>query len=404
MFRANPDTAGNPGLARLRPYPFERLAALREGVAPAAGLRRISLGIGEPQDPPFAPAVAALQEALGEIGRYPPTRGGAALRSAACDWLQQRDGLPAGALDPERHLLPVNGTREALFAIIQCLIDPGAKQAVAMPSPGYQIYEGAALLAGADPVYIPCRADTAWLPDWTAVPDATWARVRALFVCSPGNPTGAVLGRDDWQQVLALADRWGFVILADECYREIYADEDHPPPGLLEVCHALGRSFERCLVFHSLSKRSNLPGLRSGFVAGDPTLIADFLRYRTYHGCAMALPVQAASVAAWRDETHVRRQREVYRERFATVTAALDGAFEVTLPAGSFYLWLPVADDEAFTLRAWREAHVEMVPGRYLSRSVNGFDPGAGHVRISLVAPLADCLEAAQRLRALGPG
>lgn len=390
----------NDGLDRLQPYPFERIAALRGHVQPPDGLRRIALGIGEPQDPPPPFILDVLSGAAADYGRYPATKGTAALRNAAADWLTRRYDLPPNTVDAERHVLPVAGTREALFAAAQCLARRGGL--VAMPSPGYQIYEGAALLAGAEPYYLPCRAELGWQADFQAVPDNVWARTSLLYWCSPGNPTGAVTDAQTWAMLLSLADRHDFVICADECYAELYADDANPPPGLLQVAAATGRTdCRRCLVFHSLSKRSHVPGLRSGFVAGDAVLLESFLRYRTYHGCALPLPVQAASTAAWRDDEHVAAHRALYRDRFAAVAPILAEAFDdVRVPPGGFYLWLPVpgGDDEAFVLRAWREAALEIVPGRYLGRDVDGVNPGAGYVRISLVAPQADCMEAARRL------
>ncbi len=393
----------NDGLNRLQPYPFERIAALRGSTLPPDGLRRISLGIGEPQDPPPAFILEALAAHAADYGRYPATKGTAALRVAAADWLSRRYDLPASLVDAERHVLPVAGTREALFAAAQCLARRGSL--VAMPSPGYQIYEGAALLAGADPYYLPCRADLGWQADFEAVPAHVWARTSLLYWCSPGNPTGAVTDAQTWALLLELADRYDFVVCADECYAELYTDDANPPPGLLQVAAATGRTdFSRCLVFHSLSKRSHVPGLRSGFVAGDAALIEAFLRYRTYHGCAMPLPVQTASTAAWSDDSHVAVHRALYRDRFAAVLPILGEYFgEIQVPAGGFYLWLPVpnGDDEDFVLRAWREAALEIVPGSYLGRVVDGDNPGSGHVRISLVAGLSDCTEAARRLVAL---
>ncbi len=391
----------NPDLARLQPYPFERLAALKAGIEPPAGLAHIAMTIGEPQHAPPAFALEALGAALDGLGGYPATAGLPELRAACAAWLQRRYRLPAGAIDPDTMVLPVNGTREALFAFAQAVVDRGRQARVAMPNPCYQIYEGAALLAGATPLFLPCSGHTGWLPDLDAVTDADWAGCQLLYLCSPGNPTGAVAGRDWLERVLALSDRHGFVIASDECYAEIYDDEDAPPPGLLEACAATGRDgFERCVVFHSLSKRSSLPGLRSGFVAGDPAVLAPFLRYRTYHGSAMPLPAQRASIAAWRDDAHARENRALYRRKFDAVLPLLDGVLPVARPAGAFYLWAGVGgDDEDFARRLYAGQNVSVLPGSYLAREAGGANPGRGRVRISLVAGVDACAEAAHRIR-----
>ncbi|PWG63902.1 succinyldiaminopimelate transaminase [Sediminicurvatus halobius] len=393
----------NPNLARLNPYPFERLRALLADTTPPAGLAPIVLSIGEPKHPTPGFIVDALREAVAEgIGRYPASRGEASLREVIAGWLAARFALPAGSVTAERHVLPVAGTREALFAVAQAVLDPSRQPVVAMPNPFYQIYEGAALLAGGEPLTLPTTRANGYAPDLDAVPEATWARCGLLYLCSPGNPSGTVLSRDYWRRALALADRYGFVIAADECYSELYADEANPPAGLLQVCAELGRTgFERCLVFHSLSKRSSAPGLRSGFVAGDAALIERFALYRTYHGCALPLHVQAASRTAWSDEAHVRENRRLYREKFSAVGAALDGVLDYDPPAGGFYLWArtPGADTD-FARELYAREHLTVLPGRYLSRrEPDGSDPGAGHVRIALVAERDTCVEAAARLR-----
>jgi len=390
----------NPDLARLQAYPFERLAALTAGVSPPPGLAPIALTVGEPKHAPPAAVLAALHAASSRYGTYPTTQGTPELRRACARWLERRCGFADGSLDSHQ-VLPVNGTREALFAFAQASIDRGAQRPlVAMPNPFYQIYEGAALLAGAEPWFIDTPASRGFLPDLDAVPKAVWERVQLLYLCSPGNPSGAVLGLDLWQQALELAERHDFVVAADECYSELYADEAAPPPSLLQAARAAGRAaFERCVVFHSLSKRSNLPGLRSGFVAGDARLLERFLLYRTYHGCAMPLPVQAASVVAWSDEQHVRENRRRYREKFARVAPILRPHLEFTLPQGGFYLWAGVGgDDAAFSRDLLAAQNVAVLPGSYLGRPVEGVNPGAGRVRISLVASVEECVEAALRI------
>ncbi|MES1941718.1 succinyldiaminopimelate transaminase [Salinisphaera sp. T5B8] len=391
----------NPRLDALQPYPFERLSALLRDTQPNTAQPPISLAIGEPQHPPAEVARVALLGALDGIAHYPPTQGSEALRAAIGDWLAWRFNIARQAVDDKRHILPAAGTREALFSFAQAVIDPSrAGAAVAMPNPGYQIYEGAALLAGAEPLYLPCLPDTDFLADLDALSAAAWDRVQLLYLCSPGNPTGAVADRAYLERALELADRHDFIIASDECYSEIYADEDAPPPGLLDIAHAGGRDdFSRCVVFHSLSKRSNLPGLRSGFVAGDGRVLTQYLRYRTYHGATLGAHVQAASIAAWRDETHVRANRDRYREKYAAVMPLLEPLCEVSRPPGSFYLW-PAFDtsDEALTVAALRDENLRVVPGRYLARAAGGVNPGENRLRLSLVASTADCVEAATRL------
>ncbi len=394
----------NPDLDRLQPYPFQRLAALREPVTPPPDRPMISLAMGEPRHPAPAFVAEALIEHAHGLSSYPATKGAPALRQAICQWLSRRFQVPLDWLDAEHHALPVNGTREALFAFAQAMVDrtrPNAR--VVMPNPFYQIYEGAALLAGAEPHYLDAAATGQ--PDFDAVPDAVWADCQLLYICTPGNPTGAVLSVDQLQQLIRLADRHDFIIAADECYSEIYPDEDQPPPGLLQACAEMGRSgFERCVVFHSLSKRSNLPGLRSGFVAGDAALLARFLLYRTYHGCAMPPATQSASIVAWSDEAHVRENRALYREKFDAVLDILGGPLGLAPPEAGFYLWPEVpGSDTDFTLGLWREEHVAVLPGSFLARDGGQGNPGAQRVRMALVAEPEACIEAAHRiLRYLG--
>jgi N-succinyldiaminopimelate aminotransferase len=394
----------NHALSYLQPYPFEKLRALLGSTTAAPDKSPIALSIGEPKhrSPDFV--AEALRANLDQLAVYPTTLGIPALREAIANWCSRRFGLSAGALDPARHVLPVNGTREALFAFTQAVVqrstdgqEPGL---VVSPNPFYQIYEGAAFLAGAQPYYLPCLEQHGFNPDFDAVSDDVWQRCQILFLCSPGNPTGALIPLPTLKKLIALADKFDFVIAADECYSELYFDEGNPPAGLLSACTALGRNgFKRCVVFHSLSKRSNLPGLRSGFVAGDADILKSFLLYRTYHGCAMPVQTQLASVAAWNDEAHVKANRDLYREKFDAVLAIFDGVLDVQRPDGGFYLWAKTPiDDETFTRELFAREHDTVVPGSYLSRVVDGDNPGAGRVRMALVAPLAECIEAAERI------
>lgn len=380
----------NPLLGRLQPYPFEKLRALLEGVTPSPAHGPIALQIGEPRHPTPELLKAALAGALDGLAAYPATAGTPALREAIAAWLVRRYALPA--LDPATQLLPVNGSREALFAFAQAVIDPGGGAArVVCPNPFYQIYEGAALLAGAQPVY---------LNDGMALDALDWTGVQLAYVCSPGNPTGRVLGLEDWKRLFELSDRLGFVIASDECYSELYYDELRPPLGALQAAHQLGRpGFERVVAFSSLSKRSNAPGLRSGFVAGDAAVLERFLLYRTYHGSAMSLPVQQAAIAAWRDEEHVRANRRQYAEKYRAVLPLVRAPLATAMPEGGFYLWVrtPI-DDTAFARELVRQYNVRVLPGSFLARDAHGTNPGRGHVRIALVPPLAECVEAVQRI------
>ena len=397
----------NPRLDLLHPYPFERLRALLAGARPPDSLRHVPLSIGEPKHAPPPFITRALVDGLSTLGTYPVTLGLAPFREACARWLERRFALPPGAVSADEMVLPVNGTREALFAFVQAAIDRDAarpgRPVVLMPNPFYQIYEGATLLAGAEPAFLNCTAATGYLPDLDAVDDATWNRCQVLFLCTPGNPTGAVLPESYLRRALGLADKFDFIVASDECYSELYFDEASPPVGLLQVaCQAGYRSFERCVVFHSLSKRSSVPGLRSGFVAGDPTFLARFRLYRTYHGCAMPEHVQLASIPAWQDETHVVENRRLYREKFVRVAPILSEALQrdVPIPAGSFYLWPAVNDDEGFARALFERQHVTVLPGSYLGRDTAAGNPGRGRVRISLVASVDDCVVAAERIAA----
>ena len=391
----------NPLLSKLQPYPFERLRQLFASVSPNPGQRHISLGIGEPKHatPPFI--MQAMTNALGTgLAGYPATAGEPALRQACAAWVERRYGLK---LDAATQVLPVLGSREALFSLAQTVIDPTQPGAtVVSPNPFYQIYEGAALLAGATPHFVASDPARNFAPDWDSVPTEVWARTQLIFVCSPGNPTGAVMPLSEWEKLFALSDQHGFVIASDECYSEIYF-RDEPPLGGLEAAAKLGRGFERLIAFTSLSKRSNVPGLRSGFVMGDAALLKQFLLYRTYHGSAMSPVVQAASVAAWNDEAHVVDNRNLYRIKFTQVTPVLAEVLDVKLPDASFYLWAGVPDgwqddDAAFAKALYEKEHVTVLPGSYLAREFNGFNPGRGRVRMALVAETAESLEAAERI------
>jgi len=390
----------NPLLAKLQPYPFERLRALFAGVTPSAAHRPISLGIGEPRHPTPPFIQDSMLGALSGLAVYPATGGEPRLREACAGWLQRRYGL---TLDPTRQVLPVNGSREALFAFAQTVIDPtrdaAGEAVVVCPNPFYQIYEGAALLAGATPWYAPSDPARNFAVDWDRVPPEVWARTQLVYVCSPGNPTGAVMPLEEWVKIFALSDRYGFTIASDECYSEIYF-RDEPPLGGLEAATRLGRTgLERLVAFTSLSKRSNVPGLRSGFVAGDAAILQKFLLYRTYHGSAMSPVVQAASVAAWNDEAHVVDNRTLYRQKFAEVTPLLARVMDVRLPDAGFYLWAGVAgSDESFARDLLAQYNVTVLPGSYLARESQGLNPGAGRIRMALVADTAECLEAAQRI------
>ncbi len=426
----------NPHLSQLHPYPFERLNALQAGVVPPANLPRIALHIGEPKHAPPAFVLETLTANLAELGTYPVAAGSPAFREAVAGWLQRRYGVGEHVV-PDRMVLPVNGTREALFAFVQAVVNPAGKTsataanttlvangasatatpapAVLMPNPFYQIYEGAALLAGAEPVYLDTDASNGFLPDLEAVSAEMWQRCQVLFLCSPGNPSGTVASLAWMQRALALAEQYDFIVAADECYADIYLDEANPPPGFLQAAVAMGNTtFRRLVVFHSLSKRTSVPGLRSGFVAGDPRLLAPFRLYRTYHGCAMPGHVLAASAAAWNDDAHVAANRALYRAKFEAVVPVLRAVMPVDWPDAGFYLWLDVAhaqrdaaghapegSDTGWSRGLLEQQNITSLPGEYLGRpNAAGGHPGRGRVRLSLVAPVADCLEAAHRIAA----
>jgi N-succinyldiaminopimelate aminotransferase len=395
----------NPHLAKLHPYPFEKLRDLFAKDTPPAELKEIKLHIGEPQHPTPQLVKDALTASLAGLASYPATNGSDDLRAAIADWISRRYGIPAP--DHVSQVLPVNGSREALFAFAQAVIagQKHSQPVVISPNPFYQIYEGAAFLAGARPFFLNTTPDNDFLMDWSRVPEEIWQACQLVFVCSPGNPTGKVMPLDDWKLLFELSDRYGFVIAADECYSEIYFDEDHPPLGGLEAARKLGRDdYKNLVMFSSLSKRSNVPGLRSGFVAGDACILKQFWLYRTYHGCAMSPPVQVASAAAWRDEAHVRDNRRLYVEKFAQVTPIVAQHLKTAVPDAGFYLWASVAptglSDTEFTRRLRHQYNVSVLPGSFLARDAAGTNPGRDFVRIALVAGQEECIAAAQRIAA----
>ena len=391
----------NPRLDLLQPYPFEKLRALLDSVTPPKGLKPIALQIGEPQHPTPALLKDALVASLGELARYPLTKGLPELREAIAAWLARRHGL--GRVDAEREVLPVAGSREALFSLAQAILDPDDPDAlVACPNPFYQIYEGATLLGGARPYFVNALPQRDFRPDWRAIPAEVWRRVRIVFTCSPGNPTGRVMPREEWEELFRLADEYGFVIVSDECYSEIYFDETAPPLGAMRVARELGRSgFRSLVVMGSLSKRSNAPGLRSGYAAGDPAILERFALYRTYHGTALSNTVQRASIAAWQDEAHVVENRRLYREKFARFREILAPALPLRMPDAAFYYWaqVPGGNDEAFARDLYAAANVTVLPGSYLSREAHGVNPGRGFVRIALVSTVEETEDAARRIR-----
>ncbi len=389
----------NSDLAKLQPYPFEKLAKLKADVQPNRSLEHIALSIGEPKHPTPGFITEEVLSHLHGLSVYPLTKGSDRLRESIASWLCHRFQLPD--IDPATQILPCNGTREALFAFTQAVVERSTHPLVMMPNPFYQIYEGAALLAGAEPLFLACDATNGFLPDFDAVSDEEWQRCQLLFLCSPANPTGAVINIETLQQLINLAEQHNFIIASDECYSEIYFDETQPPAGLLQAASLMGNNdFKHCMVFHSLSKRSNAPGLRSGFVAGDAALIEPFFRYRTYHGCAMPTQTQAASIRAWSDESHVEENRALYRQKFAAVLDILKDTLDIQLPDAGFYLWpkTPISDTE-FSRNLYEQQNITVVPGSYLSREINSHNPGSQRIRLALVAPLDECINAAQRIK-----
>lgn len=394
----------NPLLATLHAYPFERLKQLFATATPNPKYRPISLGIGEPRHATPQLVLDALAASTGELASYPPTAGSPAMRQACAGWVQRRYGVK---VDAATQVLPVNGSREALFAFAQVVVNPALENpTVICPNPFYQIYEGAALLAGAAPYYAPSDPSRNFNINWDGITNDTWASTQLVYVCSPGNPTGAVMPMPDWEKLFELSARYGFVIASDECYSEIYFRDD-PPLGGLEAAVKVGLSdFKNLVAFTSLSKRSNVPGMRSGFVAGDASILKEFLLYRTYHGCAMSGMIQAASVAAWNDEAHVAANRQMYRDKFAAVTPMLAEVLDVRLPDAGFYLWaaVPGGDDEAFARDLYAQYNVTVLPGSYLARRAGGNNPGTGRIRMALVAETAECVEASRHIVAFVKG
>jgi N-succinyldiaminopimelate aminotransferase len=394
----------NPDLNKLQPYPFEKLKTLLGQVTPAKNLKHIALSIGEPKHASPKMVIDALAGSLEKLSNYPTTKGIPELLKAIAEWSNKRFSLcsnSATGLDPETQILPVNGTREGLFSFTQAIIDRTKPALVISPNPFYQIYEGATYLAGAELELLPCLESNNFIPDYSSVKEETWQACQILFLCSPGNPTGSVTELETLKALIQLADKHDFIIASDECYSEVYCDEAKPPIGLLEACATLGRhDYHRCVVFHSLSKRSNLPGLRSGFVAGDKEILAQYLKYRTYHGCAMPIQHQIASIAAWNDEAHVIENRTLYRNKFKQVLDVLKPVLDINQTDASFYLWPKTQiSDELFAQKLFEEQHVTVLPGSYLSRTVNGINPGENYVRLALVASLEDCVEAAKRIK-----
>ena len=391
----------NPNLAKLQPYPFEKLNKLKAEANISCDLPHIALSIGEPKHESPAFVMDVMASNLDKLAKYPTTKGIPELRQAISDWASKRFHLTN--LNPETQILPVNGTREAIFSFTQAMTESKDNALIVSPNPFYQIYEGAAYLAGAEPHYLPCLEENGFNPDFDAVPAHVWENAQILFTCSPGNPTGAVISLEQLKKLIILADKYDFIIASDECYSEIFVNSAQPPVGLLEACEKIGRDdYKRCVVFHSLSKRSNLPGLRSGFVAGDADILADFFKYRTYHGCAMSIPNQLASIAAWGDEKHVEENRRLYTEKFKAVLEILSPVMDVKQSEASFYLWAKtLINEEEFTQRLFAEQQVTVLPGSYLSRTIDGINPGAGRIRLALVADVDECIEAAKRIRSL---
>jgi len=392
----------NPNLDLLHPYPFEKLTQLKKGITPPQEKTHIALSIGEPKHKTPEFIHDALTKHLDGIAKYPTTKGIPELRTAIADWIVQRFGIPTKNINIENQVIPVSGTREALFSFAQAVVDSSKPDAIViMPNPFYQIYEGAALLAGAEPYFLNTTEASGYLPDFDSVPDEIWQRCQLIFICSPGNPTGAVISKENHLKLIALAEKYDFIIASDECYTEIYDDENNPPQGLLQSAYTAGnKEFQHCVMFQSLSKRSNAPGLRSGFVAGDATVLKKYFQYRTYQGCALPLSTQYASIAAWQDEEHVKENRDLYRQKFTAFIDILSDVCTITKPPASFYIWLKTSiDDAEFAQKLFAQENITVLPGSFLSRDANAINPGKNHVRIALVAPVEECIDAANRIK-----
>ena len=392
----------NPNLDLLHPYPFEKLNQLKQGITPPQDKTHIPLSIGEPKHTTPAFIHKELTSNLDGIAKYPATKGITELRVSIADWISQRFTIPSSDISAKSQVLPVSGTREALFSFTHAVIDSSKPDAIViMPNPFYQIYEGAAILAGAEPYYLNTTEDSAYLPDFDSVPTEIWQRCQLLFICSPGNPTGTVISEQEHKKLIGLAEKYDFIIASDECYTEIYDDENNPPQGLLETAYNMGNTaYKRCVMFQSLSKRSNVPGLRSGFVAGDAEILQKYFQYRTYEGCALPLPTQHASIVAWKDEEHVKENRVLYRQKFTAFIDILKDVCTINKPPAGFYIWLKTSiADTDFAQQLFEQENITVLPGSFLSRDANGINPGQNHVRIALVAPVEECIDAANRIK-----
>ena len=391
----------NPYIDLLHPYPFEKLNQLKQGITPSQNKTHIALSIGEPKHKTPKLISQMLIDHLGGVAKYPTTKGIPELRIAIANWISKRFDIPTTDINVETQVLPVSGTREALFSFAQAVVDSSRNPIVIMPNPFYQIYEGAAILAGAEPYYLNTTEDSSYLPDFDLVPDKIWQRCQLIFICSPGNPTGTVISKENHQKLITLAKKYDFIIASDECYTEIYDDEKNPPQGLLQTAYATGNTtYEHCVIFQSLSKRSNAPGLRSGFVAGNAEILKKYLQYRTYQGCALPIQTQYASISAWNDEVHVKKNRDLYRQKFNAFIDILSDVCTIDKPPASFYIWLKTPiDDTTFAQELFKQENITVLPGSFLSRNVDEINPGENHVRIALVAPVEECIEAANRIK-----
>ncbi len=393
----------NPNLDLLHPYPFEKLNQLKQGITPPENKTHIALSIGEPKHETPELIKTALIDNLSGLIKYPTSKGIPELRQAMADWICQRFLLPTGSISPALQVLPVSGTREALFSFAQAVIDqdPMEKPLVLMPNPFYQIYEGAAIIAGAEPYFLNTTEESDYLPDFDNVPNEIWHRCQLIYICSPGNPSGAVISKQEQEKLIKLAMKYNFIIASDECYTEIFDDENNPPQGLLQTAYAMGNlAFEHCVIFQSLSKRSNAPGLRSGLIAGNAEILKKYFQYRTYQGSALPLPTQYASIAAWQDETHVKLNRDLYRQKFSAFIEVLEKVCTINKPPASFYIWLKVPiNDVDFAQQLYKQENITVLPGSFLSRVAHGINPGNHHIRIALVSPFDECLEAANRIK-----